>query len=226
MTPELYYRKQGETRYNRIRMERNKDRFTAVIPESAADGEGVEYYIIAEDNYNNMVSEGSPERPYFIAIIGEADEEPPTIRFTPVREAGKVDDIVIKANVEDKSGVKDVQLFYRQKGKPSYNISRMENSGQSDGYYQAIIPSKENNAGDIEYYIEATDTSENIGTKGTSDYPLIIKVVSGEVSRDSIFKKWWFYTILVAVGGGAAAVFSSGGDGSQDSQTKGSVVVE
>jgi len=40
MTPELYYRKQGETRYNKIRMERDKDRFTAVIPQSAADGEG------------------------------------------------------------------------------------------------------------------------------------------------------------------------------------------
>ncbi|HBI23382.1 MAG TPA: hypothetical protein DDX84_04070 [Nitrospiraceae bacterium] len=226
MTPELYYRKQGETRYNKIRMERDKDRFTAVIPQSAADGEGIEYYIIAEDSSNNQVSEGSPERPYFIAIAGEADEEPPKIKFTPVREAGKVNDIVLKANVEDKSGIKDVQLYYRQKDKPSYNIIRMENSGKLDGDYQAVIPSKENNAGDIEYYIEATDTSENTGTKGTADYPLIINVVSGGDSGDSIFKKWWFYTILVAVGGGAAAALSSGGGGSQGSQTKGSVVVE
>lgn len=70
-TVTLYYRAVGETAWKSLTMSKKNDKYSATIFGSDVTLVGIEYYIVAEDDYN-AVQKGSAETPYTI-IVKSAD---------------------------------------------------------------------------------------------------------------------------------------------------------
>ena len=63
----LYYRTIGDIEWKKITMSKQSDKYSAIIFGSELTLDGIEYYIVAEDNFN-AISKGSDEEPYLVII--------------------------------------------------------------------------------------------------------------------------------------------------------------
>jgi len=141
---------------------------------------------------------------------------------------------VIKATVTDDIGVGEVSLFFRPEGNDRFIRIQMR-PAKAKNIYAATLP--ELDSGNMEYYIQATDTSGNKILKGKQFIPLIAKVngstttppsgdqdepiapvpiiqtqISAEKEEKTGISKWvWIGAGVLAVGAIAAAS-SGGGD--------------
>ena len=83
------------------------------------------------------------------------DTEPPEITHTPVTDGVEGNPIEISAVITDESGVSEAALYYRKGGDAEY--SRLEMLTASADTYTATIPASFVDAETIEYYISASD---------------------------------------------------------------------
>lgn len=160
---------------------------------------------------------------------------PPIVRHSPPACIMKGDRMVIAAIVEDESDISRVNLWYRVPGQKAYTKVRMERSDSK--IFRASIELTKGFKEGIEYYIEATDQSNNEGTDGNKAMPYFVKIMdipdNYRLTKEDIpdvrknkmswWKNPWFWVGVVAVGGAAAAATGSGGDKNNDS---GIIIVE
>ncbi len=90
------------------------------------------------------------------------DTEPPVINHAPIadgQEAGTT--ITVGADVSDPSGVAEVRLFYRYQRDEGWSEVGMTGV---KGWYSAKIPPDAVGPPGVDYYIQATDASDNANT--------------------------------------------------------------
>lgn len=63
----LYYRTQGESTWKALNMSKQNDKYSATIYGSEVTLAGLEYYIVASDN-TNQINKGSAENPYKVVV--------------------------------------------------------------------------------------------------------------------------------------------------------------
>ena len=112
--------------------------------------------------------------------VNYVDTLPPLITHTPKSVAAAGKDIGIQSVITDNIA-KEVELgkawlYYRTEGETAYTQLTMNRVAIED--WTAIIPSIDVETPAIEYYMEAMDPSNNIGTFATSDTPQSISIVT------------------------------------------------
>lgn len=153
------------------------------------------------------------------------DEEPPMIMHEPVQTTAK-QDIQIVATIEDVTEVKNATLHYRVKGNKLFENVKMKKV--EGNIYIGVIPADEVSLAGMEYYIEATDSNNNIATDGSQEvvYPIMVEGTQvekkPETAEKPIYKKWWFWTLAAAATVGGAVALGGGGGGSGGSSSGGS----
>ncbi len=91
------------------------------------------------------------------ATARAADRRPPTITHTPVKTATVGVSIVIKAQIEDRSGIFAAAVYVRAAGATKYVPIQMKKTPSG---FEAVIPAQRV-IGDLEYFVEAFDTLGN-----------------------------------------------------------------
>jgi len=91
------------------------------------------------------------------------DTSPPSISSEPVIETRKGEATYITAIITDNTGVKNVILYYREKGTDDFAGIPMVSQGNE---YRATIPGSEARTTGLEYYIWATDGANNVTYPG------------------------------------------------------------
>jgi immune inhibitor A len=111
--------------------------------------------------------------------VGRTDIVPPTISHKAIRKSKPREAITLNAEVyDDKSGVKEVILFYRLKGATNYTQLHMGNKTP----FMAIIPESLAQEGNvIEYYIYAADYAFNIKYYGSSGETLELPTSENDI---------------------------------------------
>lgn len=162
----------------------------------------------------------------------DKDSEAPKISHARVSRAPLGKKIVIRADIEDASGVFAPSVLVRPKGASEYDTIDMKQVGSG---YEAVIPA-EQVTGDLEYLIEAFDEAGNgPAREGSPEAPLAIQVFdprkapppgvttappppavvpAGEVQaqqgakKSGVLGKWWFWALVgVGAAAGVTAVF-------------------
>ena len=138
------------------------------------------------------------------------------------------EDHQILVTVTDNIAIKSVILFHRDMGSNEYQTKTMRNIVGTDDYATTISADQLNIDG-IEYYIQATDSSDNTLLHGYAFSPIIIPInhqvvdtqsaVSTEpkltLKKEKSYK--WLWIGLGALAVGAIAAGGGGGGGGDDS---------
>ncbi|WP_273701755.1 S-layer homology domain-containing protein [Tepidanaerobacter acetatoxydans] len=111
------------------------------------------------------------------------DNEAPKIEHTPVTEGNINLDLEIKAKVTDNRQVKEVKLFYRTKGETEYKQKQMSLINEE---YATVILKDELNKVGLEYYIWATDETNETTTPQNTDVPYFINIVDADILSPTI----------------------------------------
>lgn len=128
--------------------------------------------------------------------------------------------IEIVATVTDsESGVADVRLFFRSKGKRNYEMVRM--TPEVNDRYRAMISGEVAQDPGVEYYLEAEDRAGNrVQTLRPPDlFPALVEIKSPSAwerfrgDDKPWYKKPWVWTVAGAVVLGAASMGGGGGGG-------------
>ncbi|UCG68187.1 MAG: VCBS repeat-containing protein, partial [Thermoplasmata archaeon] len=161
---ELYYRSIGGTSWIASPVSSNVNTYQFTIPGSAVQLPGLEYYIEAidsESNENKLPRSEFDNPPNFESDYFTVTIAPFTIKHTPIGGSCKSRDIEFIAEAYDddsNSGDITVTLYYRDSGDTDWNTYPSETlTPQGNGIYSYTLTSLPNN--DLEYYIEATDSS-------------------------------------------------------------------
>jgi hypothetical protein len=128
------------------------DTYTYTIPASEVTAD-ITYYITATDRSGNTATS-----PINTITVPLPDTTPPTITHTPVTTAAVNTPVTIRATVTDNVAVQSVTLYYRTVGAPAFTSLAMAADGN---VYTATIPATAVTTAGVEYYIVATDTSNN-----------------------------------------------------------------
>ena len=140
-------------------------------------------------------------------------------------EAGEDHQILV--TVTDNIAIKSVTLFHRDIGSNEYQAKTMHNIVGTDNYATTVSADQLNIDG-IEYYIQATDSSDNTLLHGYAFSPIIIPIkhqvvdtqsaVSTEpkltLKKEKSYKWLWIGLGTLAVGAIAAGGGGGGGDDS------------
>lgn len=172
----LFYRKVGEAKFTEQSFEAKEDnKYIAKIPAKIVTGAGVEYYFQATDKAGNPSAlKGSAEKPFQVAV-SIVDEQPPVVEHTLITSAKEKEPLKISVVVTDRSGVSEVNLFYKPADAKNYNKLKMKATGNNQ--YIVEIPGESVMPGELAYYIQANDNANNQPAfKGTEQKPLVIKV--------------------------------------------------
>ncbi|HAZ36661.1 MAG TPA: DNA-binding protein [Clostridiaceae bacterium] len=89
----------------------------------------------------------------------EIDTEKPVITHDPVLKGNISENLKISATITDNKEVKLAKVYYRVKGQTEFKSVDMTNS---ETIYTGVIPKEELSKEGMEYYIEASDGSNNI----------------------------------------------------------------
>ncbi|MBI3358103.1 MAG: hypothetical protein HY037_00695 [Nitrospirae bacterium] len=101
------------------------------------------------------------------------DIESPQINPIRLNDIAVGKEILVTATVTDNVEIKEVALYYKTIGASGY--SKIMMSHKEGDLYTAIIPGAQL-PGIIDYYFEATDTSDNVIQAGDPSFPLFVKV--------------------------------------------------
>ena len=169
----LFYRRTGTADYISIPMTPLEGNlYRAVIPGTAVQTPGVDYYLWATDGSSSATSPATnpASDPHQIAVI---PNEPPVITHTPVTAAPCGNVITITAGVHDVTDyVAAVRLHYRIGGEFLYTIHDMSNVGGEN--YQDQIPAAITLGATVEYFISAADNHGTTSNSGSFDEPHVV----------------------------------------------------
>ncbi len=177
----LYYRRKGTSEYTRVAMTKLQgDYYTAEIPGSEVTFAGVEYYVSVSDSLWTVTHppKDAPIAPNSFSVV---DTRPPVIEHDPVDANVPVESSPkITARVTDALGVKQVSLMHKISSDRNYKRVDMVAEAAND-VYSAVIPAPKS-LGEVNYYIEAVDTSSNVATAplGGARQPYTISFVDIE----------------------------------------------
>jgi photosystem II stability/assembly factor-like uncharacterized protein len=166
----IHYRPAGQESFKIAPMieTATKSLYTGTILASQIIPTGVEYYIKAMDNSGNETTHPSvnPDKlPHSFRVV---DTLPPEITYDPSRLTKVVitDPIVIITEATDRTGIKEVKVYYKLEGDKDFGSVICKDLGNNR--YSATIPSPlmKSNA---YYYIQATDNSGNTITSPKQD---------------------------------------------------------
>jgi uncharacterized membrane protein len=203
---ELYFKKLTDSTYSTLMMTSEDSTYTAIIPSGSVTEDGIEYFIkttdkttLANINYYGYdgitILEPGPMTDIDISISA-GDKTPPTITHIPVVTGNIGKKITVSATIiDDVSGVKYVELFYKMKNDNSYSnisMSKYQNS------YTAEIPAQDVTVDGLEYFIKATDkaTPPNIAYFGATGQVTIIPTSINDIDIEVTEKDTTPPTIL------------------------------
>lgn len=128
----------------------------------------------------------------------------PNLYHTPVNQAYENNNLVISCTASDNVGISEVTLYYRTKGESTWKTLNM--SKQNDKYSATIYGSEITLAG-LEYYIVASDNTNQIN-KGSAEnpYKVVVKDASsisryGDVDGDGTITTKDALMIMQAING-------------------------
>lgn len=116
------------------------------------------------------------------AELGE-DTNAPTIEHTPVTEGNVGLNLEIKAKVTDDREVKGVKLYYRTKGEAEYKSKDMTLSEEE---YIAVVPKEELNVSGLQYYILATDGTNEATSPEDINNPYEVEIKDEDIVPPTI----------------------------------------
>lgn len=171
----LYYRRTGVATYSSVAMTRQTgNRYRGIIPGSAVQTPGLDYYITATDGQTTSSDPRTDpaNSPYQFGILPNVA---PVITHTPVTTAPPSQAIVVTASVVDNTNsLATVRLAYRQTGQLLFQEANMNNT--TGNVYQGTIAAPYVTLAGVEYYIAATDNFGVTSYSGTRDLPHHIQV--------------------------------------------------
>jgi len=177
----LFYKNVNDTEYWSTSMSlvsgnMSVGNWSAYIPTQSESG-FVYYYIWANDTSDNFNTSAT----YMVNIDGDA----PIITHTPITEAEIYEEIYIVANITDNQGIVVVQISYKGVGELTFvNITALQLSGNTtEGRWGATIPAQSED-GNLEYYISATDLSDNYGQTDTFTVSILDEDENGNDDED------------------------------------------
>ena len=166
----LHYRSAGQDSFKIAPMVETttKSVYTGEIPASQVVPTGVEYYIKALDNSGNVTTHPAVNPDTLPHSFRVVDTLPPEIIYDPsnLTKVLITDPIVITTEVTDRTGIKEVKVFYKFEGDKDFGFFTCKDIGNNR--YTTILPSpfmKTN----VYYYFEATDNSGNVSTSPKQD---------------------------------------------------------
>ncbi|UCG48556.1 MAG: hypothetical protein JSU94_02035 [Phycisphaerales bacterium] len=129
--------------------------YRARIPKEDAK-DGLRYFILAVDETGRRTRTGT------VALTVTADNQPPSVKHRPPKNAPAQKPLTITVKIDDPSGVKWVRLRYRSVNQTmDYRTLAMTASG-ADGLYQAVVPSEHiAPEWDFMYFFEVMDNKGN-----------------------------------------------------------------
>jgi MYXO-CTERM domain-containing protein len=163
VTGTLYYRTTGTTTYQSVDMTNvSGTTYQGIIPASAVQTPGVQYYVTATDSASNTATQptGGASAPLGFTVQ-TTDGAGPTISHTAATgplTAGT--SLVVSATVVDPSGVASAALYWRTQGQSTFTQLAMT-KGTGDTW-SATVPSL--SAPAVEYYLGAADSLTNAST--------------------------------------------------------------
>ncbi len=164
------------------------------------------------------------------------DFEAPIIEHEKIESGLRGENQIFTATVVDNDVVAGVTLFYRFAGDTEFVQQPMQLLG-STSLYTASVETEGVTANEIEYYIQAEDSSENVVLKGFAFDPLIRMIDEGSGAQETVavspdtyvepIPKKKFNILYIALGvlalGAIAAAAGGGGGGSDDDDGGGTV---
>lgn len=111
------------------------------------------------------------------------DTEAPVIEHTPITEANINLDLEVKAKVTDDREVKEVKLFYRTKDETAYKEKEMTLFNEE---YITVIPKSELNMAGLEYYIWATDGTNESTAPENKEEPYFVEITDEDILPPTI----------------------------------------
>ncbi|MCJ7770016.1 DUF1349 domain-containing protein, partial [Candidatus Bathyarchaeota archaeon] len=162
----LYYSTSGGASWNKISMSNvGGSDYTGTIPQQV-NGTIVQYYVQALDNDSNQAETTITS----FTVRQIPDIMPPVLSYLRSQPSSPTsnDDVSITVSVaDDKSGVKQVDLYYSTNGGMSWVKVSMSNIGGTD--YKGTVP-KQAAGSTIRFYVEALDMASNQVKMATSSY--------------------------------------------------------
>ncbi len=134
--------------------------FSGQIPATAVTTDGVSYFLSASDTAANRseLPVGGAAAPYTFTVT-LVDVDGPAITHTPVADdqpAGAA--VPIVATVTDESAVAEVRVYFRASGTAAFASAPLTANGDT---YTGEIPAALVAEGGVDYYLEATDASDD-----------------------------------------------------------------
>jgi len=159
----LHARPEGETLFTPVPFTNSQaDTWEAAIPAFLVVLPGVEYYIEAEDgavpSNTSLAPAGGSSAPYDFTVTAP-DDDGPDIQHTPIADdqlAGTA--VTISATITDAAGVASASLYFRKAGDAGFSVDSM--TAQGGNLWTGSIPAYSVTSDGVDYYIEATDASD------------------------------------------------------------------
>jgi len=181
----LYYRRTGVATYSSVAMTRQTgDRYRGIIPGSAVQTPGLDYYITATDGQTTSSDPRTDpaNNPYQFGILPNVA---PVVTHTPVTTLTPGNPITITANIVDNTNsLSAARLYYRKTGQLLYQQATMTSTGGNN--YQAVIPASYVTTDGVDYYIYAVDNFGVSSTHATSDLPHVIAFLPSKIKLSNI----------------------------------------
>ncbi|MFP4681471.1 MAG: VWA domain-containing protein [Chitinispirillaceae bacterium] len=156
---DLYYRRSGDSSgsYNRLSMSNSSaDQYQAVITGADVEEPGIDFYIIATDNYNLAGKSPRVQNPQTEPHVIPVGNDAPLIDHLPVTSSIPDHPVSIRADITDTNGVAFAVLYYRKTTEARFTADTMLNS--SGNTYTSTIPLQSVTLDNVDYYIRAVDS--------------------------------------------------------------------
>ncbi len=161
----LHYRIAGQESFKIAQMIETgtKSLYGGSIPAGDVTTTGVEYYIKAIDNSSNVTTHPftNPDKlPHSFSVV---DTLPPEIIYDPSKltKVLVTEQIIIRASAIDRTGIKEVRIFYKHETDPDFKMIISKYEGNNNYTAEIPIPLAKSN---VYYYIQAEDKSGNVNT--------------------------------------------------------------
>jgi subtilisin family serine protease len=165
---QIYYKAASSSGYQSVPMSNaGGNSYQGTIPSTVTNvvGTNLQWYAVAHDRAINptIYPAGAPDTVNTISIV---DNQPPIINTTPVTGATANQPITIAAAITDNSNLPPNATLYYQSNGSGWTPVAMRSDG--NGNYTAVIPGGNVVAATgVDYYLQATDGSNNTTTTAT-----------------------------------------------------------